>query len=54
MVGADRATMTHHMSNHHNKAVGDTHAARELIVAPCRLKVDFGLWGWGFRSSVPG
>lgn len=35
--------MTHRLSNQHNKAVGDSHSARELIVAPGRLKVYFGL-----------
>jgi hypothetical protein len=43
MAGADRATLTHRLSNQHNEAVGDPHAARKLIVAPCRLKVSFGL-----------
>lgn len=35
--------MTHHLSNQYNKAVGNAHSAPELIIAPCRLKVGFGL-----------
>lgn len=36
--------MTHQLSNQYNKAVGNAHAAPELIVAaPYRLEVRFGL-----------
>ena len=44
--------MTHRLSNQYNKAVGNAHSAPELIIAPCRLKVGFGLKKTLVRSDV--